>query len=413
MLGPIAMASSPLPPLIAVTGSDKPYIYDLPHMLSLPTGFEFRFRYRPAWIEAAISRQLATDPRALRDRSLIVVFHSSSMKKLLPIRRCRVVDLEAIGAVVYLRFRVEEFVVTPQFAGAPGPAPAATAASDLHTRAEALIGAQHLAGADLSKSLPEGFYLREAAGADDAAWWSDKKGADAASDWARLAQVLTDEAVLWDVPMFYLLGFQREHGKYADVGPLLRSAWVDDSLFRRPRVRANKLVEGQRYRLRVLEWCRPFDPKNPLAVNVTCKFDDRMLQLESSASLVVGKYDVLEFSFLAKRPAFGHLELRADPDGKPAKPPDWPRLYAARVPVRVRPSVIRLGVVALCFVGGILVYQHAAALAAKTKAPESLWQLIGTLLIFVVLGEVVDRFLKFSKDLREYTQPPTGPAAKP
>ena len=37
-------------PLIAVTGSEQPYIFDLPHLLSLPEGFQSRFRYRPKWV---------------------------------------------------------------------------------------------------------------------------------------------------------------------------------------------------------------------------------------------------------------------------------------------------------------------------------------------------------------------------
>jgi hypothetical protein len=400
-------------PLIAVTGSEKPYIYDLPHMLSLPAGFEFRFRYRHAWIDQALRRQLAASPDALRERALIVIFHSATKQRLIPVRRCRVVNIESVGAIVYLRFRVEEFVRTPRDASSAGPVPGAHAWDDMHKLSEALFGPD-IAGKELSKPLGDGFYLREASGDDPTASWSSAKGAAASEEWAVLAQALGEESSLWDVPMFYLLGFQQEDGKYAAVDRLLlHGAGVAGAWCKRPRARANKLVEGERYRLRVLEWCKPRDDKQPLAVNVTCKFDERMLQLESAASLVVGKYDVLEFSMLARQPGVGYLELRADPDGKAAASPDWPRLFAARVPVGVRLSLARLAVVVVCGGAGLAIHRWSKPLEVATRVPESLWQLIGTILIFVVLGEVADRVQKLGKDLREYTHPPSDPGAKP
>lgn len=409
-------------PLIAVTGSDKPYIYDLPHMLSLPPGFEFRFRYRPAWVERVLGTEIAANPGALRGRTVIVVFHSASQRRLIPVRRCRVVSLEAVGAIIYLRFRVEEFMRVPRDDLMAGPAPAASALDDLQKVAASLFG-EDLGGKDLAERLGDGFYLRVAKGDDP--WprgsWLKRLACPRqyrtapAEEWAVLAQLLGTESILWDVPMFYLLGFQRQDGGYARAGRLLRrSANVKVEWWQLcPLMHANKLVEGERYRLRLLEWCTPRDDTHPPVVNVTCKFDDRMMQLESAASLVVGKYDIIEFSILAKQPGFGYLEVRADPDGNVPTPPDWPRLYAARVPVDVRMSAVRGAVVLAFGVAGLVAYQRSKNISAATNVPEAVCQLIGTILIFVVLGEVVDRFLRFSKGLREYTQPPTTPGAKP
>ena len=69
-------------PLVAVTGSQQPYIFDLPHLLSLPEGFEFRFRYRPKWIEPELLARIRSGPEAFSERTLIVVFHSQEMKRL-------------------------------------------------------------------------------------------------------------------------------------------------------------------------------------------------------------------------------------------------------------------------------------------------------------------------------------------
>jgi hypothetical protein len=390
-------------PLIAVTGSDKPYLYDLPHLLSLPAGFEFRFRYRHEWIEEELAAAIVRDPKSVRGRGLFIVFHSTSRSKVLPVRRATVVDVESAGAVVYLRFRVGGFIAVPRKASL-GPEPADDAADKLHAVAAVLFGTA-IKEKDLARSLGPGMYLRPAQGADDKTLWSAAEGAAAADQWQVLAQVLDDESALWDVPMFYLLGLQRESGTYAGMGPLLmRSAFVEGC----SRVRAVKLVEGERYKLRVLEWCKPKDAGKPLAVNVTCKFDENMLRLESAASLVVGKYDILEFSLLAKATGFGHLELRADPETNQSagvNRPDWPRLYAARVPVRVRPNIWRVAASLLFFGAGVLLHMFAAKVEEKTKIRANISELIGTVLLLVTLGEFVSRFLKFNKALQEYEHP--------
>ena len=96
-------------PLVAVTGSQEPYIYDLPHLLALPSEFEFRFRYRPQWVEAEVLSEISED-NDLYGRPLIVLFHSQQNRVLIPIRRATVARIERLGPMVFVRFRVGALV---------------------------------------------------------------------------------------------------------------------------------------------------------------------------------------------------------------------------------------------------------------------------------------------------------------
>ncbi len=87
-------ATAPVTPLVAVTGSQPPYIYDLPLLLSLPDGFEFRFRYHQIWVSNDVLREMEGTPDYLLRRPLIVMFHSQEQKRLLPLRSCKVIGME-------------------------------------------------------------------------------------------------------------------------------------------------------------------------------------------------------------------------------------------------------------------------------------------------------------------------------
>src|SRR5262245_24898658 len=100
---------SQLTPILAVTGSQRPYIYDLPHLLALPTGFEFRFRYRPSWVEPALLQKLSASASALEGREIIILYHSQEGQMIIPIRRGTIIALERLGPMVLCRFRVGPF----------------------------------------------------------------------------------------------------------------------------------------------------------------------------------------------------------------------------------------------------------------------------------------------------------------
>src|SRR5579859_5987408 len=106
-------------PWVAVTGSRRPYIFDLPQLLALPENFEFRFRYRYEWVADELKTELDRfigrkrgwfEKSCLAGHSLLVVFHSQDTKRLLPLRRCTIVAAELLGPMVFIRFRVGAFV---------------------------------------------------------------------------------------------------------------------------------------------------------------------------------------------------------------------------------------------------------------------------------------------------------------
>src|SRR5258707_11412118 len=98
-------------PLVAVTGSQRPYIYDLPLLLSLPNGFEYRFRYQPIWVSDEINDAISSSSKRadLVGRDLIIVFHSQEQQRLIPVRKCSLISIDDFGAFVFLRFVVGPF----------------------------------------------------------------------------------------------------------------------------------------------------------------------------------------------------------------------------------------------------------------------------------------------------------------
>src|SRR5437016_1081937 len=104
------MPAPEVTPLVAVTGSQPPYIYDLPVLLSLPNGFECRFRYHQAWVSSDVLDEIASTPGVAVRRPLILLFHSQEQKRLLPLRSCSVTGIDRLGPLVFIRFAVGPFV---------------------------------------------------------------------------------------------------------------------------------------------------------------------------------------------------------------------------------------------------------------------------------------------------------------
>ena len=205
--------SSPTPPLLAVSGSQRPYIYDLPHLLSLPMGFEFRFRYRHKWVDEQLLTAMSANAASFVGRDIVLLFHSQDTKRIIPIRRGTVLGLESIGPMIFLRFRAGEFTKTDlniETFSRPKPGLQIPAADRLAALAQDLLG--KIPGGetfDLSCPLPSGWYLRVAQQTPAAETWDRH---DHTAAWTRLAAILQNEPTLESIPLFYLLGFQTEAG---------------------------------------------------------------------------------------------------------------------------------------------------------------------------------------------------------
>ncbi len=401
-------------PLVAVTGSQQPYIFDLPHLLSLPAGFEFRFRYRPQWVASELLVRIRSDPEAFADKPLIIVFHSQQTKRLLPVRKANVISIEQLGPMIFLRFRVGPFVN----AAKEGTCLRADAAScvqpeTLHERAAVLLEGEVKESRDFAQALGDGMYFREASASSESDIpWADAGGPSVTLAWASLIEILQMEPELEGVPMFYLLGFQNREG--SPVPPRKIGSFLDC----KRRIQAFRLVERRRYSLRVLEWAEP--PKALPQVRVECEYNPTILDLEGASNLVVGRYDALEFGFFARAPGYMELAIRAEPipadsgqieglsplaGGVPENSSwtEWPRILALRVPVKVAHNGWRVSVTLLAVAVGLLAYLFSENLAvsvvvivprlAGSPLKEGI-QVAGLYVLFLALGEYVERFVK-------------------
>lgn len=418
------MPSQPTMPLVAVTGSQRPYIFDLPQLLSLPDGFEYRFRYDRVWVADELRHELdqlragEANPseRLLAGQALFVVFHSQERKALLPVRCCTVIGVELLGPMVFVRFRVGPLVrVSAEVMSATGDGLRTAERTALRKMGIQLVG---LAGHDLSQRLPEGSYLRRSAvQVPDDTWLQIAPGRveEATRAWASVAALLQDEPQLNRVPLFRLIGFQRKDGGYREPENISRSFTVSTE-----KTKGFKLVEGERYRLRLLEWCETMKGGGSGA-EASATVPRELLSLEGASNLVVGKYDVLEFACMARTPGYGELAIRVEApreDGQAASQPGdvrqptsginpsepWPFFYVARVPICVRQSRLRLALLATVGVAGIALYLWAPAIPLGVlglRLPGGLAQLAGIAMMFAALGEYLQRFVKFSSGLKD------------
>ena len=395
--------TSTVTPLVAVTGSQPPYIYDLPLLLSLPDGFEFRFRYHQMWVSNDVLRELECSPRNVVRRPLIVVFHSQEQKRLLPLRMCSVIGIDKLGPLVFIRFALGPFVkVAPEVVLAKLDSKERKVESDrLSAIGRRLINLEKW---DLAKSLPEGRYLSLAAAEVSAVEWPRVDGANVqsiSSAWAALAALLMNEDRLFQIPMFHLLGFQELNGDFEPPKDLGRIYTVGGITGSTPRRRGFRLVNGKRYRLRVLEWCETIKGsarRAKFAVDAA----PQVLTLEGSSNLVVGGYDVLEFLFKTVRPGYTELsagvasvEGHAEPGRAQPESRTWPMVYTAQVPVEIRHNWPRVGALVALGAVGAFVY---------TSLPGKLWELAGLLILFTTLGSLLEGFVKFSSEMRDFPQ---------
>ncbi len=421
------MPSEPQMPLVAVTGSQRPYIFDLPHLLSLPDGFEFRFRYQRKWVADDLKGSLEQlrwysrirdSEKILAGRTLVLVYHSQEQKRLVPVRQCTVIAIELLGPMVFVRFRVGPIVrVSEVLVSSPSNIDAQARESARLTE----LGTRMLdlpLGRDLSKPLPEGFYLRSSAAVLDDGDWKPLAGQfpDDVAAWASLAALLQTEPHLYRVPFFRLMGFQRKDGTYRDPEDIKRAFTVSTKS-----TRGFRLVEGERYRLRLLEWCETNKGTVPGAT-VTATVAQDLIFLEGASNVIVGKYDVLEFACVARRPGYGEVAIRVDPpaDEAPSGSPldrwnsisasggtagaPWPFFYAARVPIHVRHNRCRVMLLGIIGVLGIGLYVWGPAVQLPVvglKVPREIAQLAGLVTMFTALGEYLQRFVKFSSGLKD------------
>ena len=361
--------------LIAVTGSKKPYLYDLPAVLALQKGGRSRFRYRQVWVDNRLLRDLRRGG-GYQQRELLLVFHSLELGRLVPLRWARVERIQEVGPLVHVCFSVSDYVDASQ------------ELPDLDGERTSL----RRAGALLHESIASAFpvvreygaqVLRRPLARSQYLFESEIPLATSRSPsvqaWARLVALLSLEPQFHGVPFFRVLGFQQMWG--AD-----RSQRVQPDINGR-----FCLMESRSYRLQIVEW-RPSEGRaraEVVPVEVSCTVRADLVRLDGASDVVVGPYDVLEYEISAVSTGVGEIHLRAQPppcDDSPA--PDgsdawrsWPMIFAARVPIRVVRDIRRAAAHGFSGIAGSVLYAASDELTAGPPVSKAL-ELVGLALMW-------------------------------
>jgi hypothetical protein len=403
------------PALVAVTGSQPPYLYDLPQLLSLPQGFEFRFRYRRSWAQEELRKKDDIDHKG---RDLFLLFHSQETGRVIPLRRAKIIQIEPAGPLLFVRFRLLDYakidldldqysfpkpsdpeatMTCAHVMASPHPQ-AAVASTALAARALALLGdvTRDSKFKTFNDPLPSGWYLREAGTPQvDAALW--EAGHEA---WARLVAVMHGEKHLCGVPFFHVLHLRTD--KHVPVAVVEPASVENRGSLTREDIHGFSLTQNERYCLRILEWCeRPQGAPHP-RIRLKCEFNEDQLTLEGSSSLVVGRYDIVEFTFKASRPGFSEVEVSAEPldhkeggaDAPEAEQPwaTWPTTFAARVPIVIKRTFWSVGRLLLAAVAGITLYLFAPEITSHAKV-QGLLELLGLMLLFLPIRPLAEHVI--------------------
>lgn len=403
-------------PMVAVTGSQRPYVYDLPHFLSLPRGFEFRFRYFVDWISAEIRSEFDLKRRSpFAGRDLILVYHSQDTRRLLPVRRGEVIDLERRGPFYFLRFIVGDFVPVSRDvidAGARDEARKRESAW-LEEHGRSMVG---LGEVDLSQPLPKGAHL-SSCGELSPLFKAIRPGGvpdDADGKWACVAALLMAEPSLESMPMFFLQGFVSRQGTLRDTTDMENSFSSGGRSGR-----GFEIVSGERYRLRLIQWMGVTKEMrsatagpSPASYRVVCQVDRDALHLEGQSDLVVGKYDILEYTIKARTRGYSeltlgveesHLDVPGHGEGSKKWHEPWPQLYSVRVPVRVRHNRARLFINAASAISGLALFlapELEIVSTLFTPSRAALSQLVGLALLFASYGSVLSGYVDFAQQGR-------------
>lgn len=389
--------------MVAVTSSTIPYLYDLPHILSLPRGFEARFRYFVDWVAPDVARS-ADGAGLFKGQDLILVFHSLETSRLLPLRSGKVIELKRRGPMYHLRFVVQEFpaVGSDLVVGDDRKAARVRDSAWLTREGIRLVGAE---GHDLSTPLPKHALLQQGRPG-----WSTvrrdggtKVGTESEPDrqWAAATSLVMNEDNLQDVPLFFLRGPVSRKGeclKPVEMRNHFASGSQSGSGF--------KLTSGKRYRLQLLQW-RGKD-KAPRVHRVLCDTDPGTVALEGKSDLVLGKYDVLDFAIRAEAPGYSEMTLEVEsasptPDNGDRQ---WPRLYSLRVPVQVGRDWLRTISMVVLALSGLALYAFPITPMAPAWFDDGLTtmaQLIGLGCLFAAYGGFLSGYVRFASQAGQLT----------
>ncbi len=217
-----------------------------------------------------------------------------------------------------------------------------------------------------------------------------------------------EEPSLKGVPLFFVHDVTRVRTRSWMFAPRETSVCFD------PRVKGFELVAGHHYRLRVLQHS---EPSSGVEQNfqVNCDFRGDSLELESAADILVGRYDAVEFTLVAKATGYTELALVANPvrDAAPApaanqaatqaQPSLWPRIFSARIPIGVRRDRLLLGLefAARTALAAVAVYAFVSAPTWYDGAHTNAIRTVASALALSALGKIGGLLLKSGSDSKK------------
>lgn len=365
------------PVLVAVTSTNEPYLYDAPNVLSLPLEAEFRFRYHERWVEQGLRNLAKASHDSLKGARLILVFHDEVKGHLIALREATVVRAEILGPVTYLRFKVGKFCNPRSGANETNEA-LLSRSTELCRR---LLGLE--SAIEPAKHLPEGFYLRRAVGGGE----PERSTADTPDAWWGVVSLLESVTAVATLPFFHVLGLASENGE--------PQRWTG-------------LVQGRRYRLRVLEWA--FRKANEPFAHVNCSCSPDLLVLEAASNVIVGQYDVVDFDFVATKLGKGQLSIaltKVGPANGEAEA-KWNQSFHTAIPIKVSPSRWQQVGRFLVALAGVILYLWVGPLVGQKwgGSSQNAVQGLGLLLFVLGMGSLGEKAVTASKDVREFAKKP-------
>lgn len=380
--------------LVAITGSKKPYVYDLPQLLALPEGLEFRFRFRDRWVDERVREEMRDGGPSRQP--LLLVYWSAETGRLIPLRWARLTNIQRYGPVTYCAFSLRGFAVdvgrewsTTKLVSAFWP------------------GREDL---DLKRALPSHlFWVEEGLVAPDTAHLEFPNGSSELdpSGWARQWWQIVrrfapdqeeDGCILEDgllgLPLFHVLGFFDEKGDHRRVEIIRNKCGHYD----KDPAPGYELTMGENYRLKVVQWCalkQGSHLSHPL--DLDCVTETSGLKKQGAFSRVYGRYDVINIDLRAVSLEDGEIALKTSAvdilpgaegddhrgaDGSVSKKLNsWKEIDAFRVPVSVVPSALRRAGVALAVLVGIPLFFAAEIWPALGASMVIASRAVGAILV--------------------------------
>lgn len=287
--------------LVLVTNTLLPYCYDIGHVLGLPHGNMYRFRYRKKWMD--------DDPRDPdKKHPAVIVLRDHATGDFVP---CRFVQLDRdhlTGPFRWIQFAVGDFPSSTDIVELPKLLNAHLASK----------GVVNQPGEDLEPLVYGVNYTADAEAVEDASTrWNNVV--------AKLEKMECYEnysfgRIAGAVPLSGALDFEQDWSK-----PLAADSTYD--LY---------VLQNKPYKMETSEFL-----KSPYTVKLTS--DDNKCRVFRSHQRVVGKYDLLRYSFRTPRFFFGEELCTLGLDARREAESSFPPFPGIRFEFRVKPSALTKG----------------------------------------------------------------------